>query len=71
MKIKKFESFKNIYEPDHDNILQIMRDKYGYGDLSYHWLEEFEESDKFFGVSSDEEYADRLNQFVDPFGENY
>jgi hypothetical protein len=61
---------KNSYYPDHDDILQIMKDKYGYGDLSYSLIEEFEETEQFLSVSSDEEYADKLNQFIDRFGEN-
>ena len=62
------EDFQENYEPDHDNILQIMKKK-GYGDLSSGLFMEFEESDEFFGVSSDEEYAVKLNKFIDRFGD--
>jgi hypothetical protein len=63
------EDFQENYEPDHDNILQIMKKK-GWGDLSSGWFMEFEESDEFFGVSSDEEYVDKLHKFIDTFGKN-
>ena len=51
------------YIPDHDNILQIMKDKYGYGDLPYGYIEEFEQT-KDSLVSSDEEYAEKFNKFI-------
>lgn len=38
--------------------------KKGYGDLSSGLFMEFEESDEFFGVSSDEEYAVKLDKFI-------
>jgi hypothetical protein len=69
--IDDFNTFNNKklnesdkYIPDHDNILQIMRDKYGYGDLSYGWMEEFEQT-KDSLVTSDEEYAEKFNKFIE------
>lgn len=54
------------YIPDHDNILQIMKDKYDYGDLSHGWMEEFEQT-KDSLVSSDEEYAEKFNKFIEEY----
>jgi hypothetical protein len=69
--MKHIENFNNFrmnesgkYIPDHDNILQIMKDKYGYGDLSYGWMQEFEQT-KDSLVSSDEEYAEKFNKFIE------
>ena len=69
--IDDFNTFNNKklnesdkYIPDHDNILQIMKDKYGYGDLSYVWMEEFEQT-KDSLVTSDEEYAEKFNKFIE------
>ncbi len=60
----KFTFLLDKYIPDHDNILQIMKDKYGYGDLSYGWMEEFEQT-KDSLVTSDEEYAEKFNKFIE------
>lgn len=49
------------YVPDEDNIREILKEKYGYGDLSYESLERFE---KIFPrkFKSDEEYAQKFHE---------
>jgi hypothetical protein len=51
----------NKYVPDEDNIREILKEKYGYGDLSYESLERFEKNfpRKF---KSDEEYAKKFHE---------
>ena len=67
--MKHLENFNNFvmneseYIPDQDNILQIMKDKYGYGDLSYERMEEFERT-VYSLISSDEEYAKKFDEFI-------
>lgn len=74
MKIKKFGSFINEsnYQVDEDNVLNILKDEYGLGDISSEYFTDFEDSEYYDdSISSDEEYAERLYDFIDPFGENY
>lgn len=71
--IKGFNEFINeshSYDPDHDNIMDIMKDKYGYGDLSWEYIDEFEDTDDFDDVYSDEEYASKLDDYINRYGDN-
>ncbi len=62
--IKTFENFKNSkYDPDYDNIIQIMKSEFGYGDLPYMWFEEFEDNNKN-EINSDEEYSKLLHLYI-------
>jgi hypothetical protein len=55
---------KKGYNKDEDNILSILKEKYGLGDVSPSYFEEFESSGGHKGVNSDKDYADKLSKFI-------
>jgi hypothetical protein len=75
MKIKRFDSFitenSSNYQIDEDNVLDILKNTYGLGDISPEYFSDFENSDYYdSSIKSDQEYAEKLYNFIDPFGEN-
>ncbi len=57
----------NRYEVDIDVVLELMKYKYGYGDLASGWIEEFEEELGYETLSTLNviEYADLLHKFIE------
>ena len=56
----------NRTEVDIDVVLELMKYKYGYGDLAYGWLDEFEEElgNETLSTINSLEYADLLHRFI-------
>ncbi len=66
---KKFNEIKeSTYMADYDNILNILKVKYGYGDIPHNYFIEFEEKNSINNINSDEEYSKKLDEFIDPHG---
>lgn len=55
---------KTKYIPDEDNILKILKDKYGYGDISPMYFDEFGQTKKILKIKSDEQYAAELDKII-------
>lgn len=58
------------HEPDIDNVLKILKDCYGYGDIGVGYFEEFENSEIFKNVLSDKEFAMKINFQINRFNLN-
>lgn len=56
----------NRYEVDIDVVLELMKYKYGYGDLASGWVDEFEEEldDETLSTLNVIEYTDLLHRFI-------
>jgi hypothetical protein len=52
------------YVPDEDNILKILKDKYGYGDISPMYFDEFGQTKASSKIKSDEQYAAKLDKLI-------
>lgn len=52
------------YIPDEDNILKILKDKYGYGDISPMYFDEFGQTKASLKIKSDEQYAAKLDKII-------
>jgi hypothetical protein len=53
-----------MYVPDEDNILKILKDKYGYGDISPMYFEEFAQTKGIMKIKSDEQFASKLDKII-------
>lgn len=58
------------YELDIDNVIKILKDDYGYGDIGVGYFEEFENIEISKNVMSDKELARKVDEHINRFGEN-
>ena len=65
--LKKMEKRK---EPDIDNVLKILKDYYGYGDIGVGYFEEFEKSEIFKNVLSDTVFDMKIDFHINRFNLN-
>lgn len=56
------------YEPDIDNVIEILKNSHGYGDLGWSYFEEFEHKTFLKEILSDKEYADKIDDHLKSIG---